>query len=208
MQRIALVTGGAGRVEQLISAALKTAGYTVVANPSAHKVATRLSGQLGSDSLGSRSYAAKPGIYSDSIATEHQSGSEFPNESESDGVSRLTIDFLDVPIKKATLDVKIMQLVLEKSEHCLQFPLFEELARHFCMSPKTLQRKLRREGLTYQKIKHSIRRDFVVEQLRNLELSITQVAHMAGLAEVSSLNKMFVKWTGMSPSLYRKQFIS
>jgi len=75
------------------------------------------------------------------------------------------------------------------------------------MSPKTLQRRLRREGMSYQKIKESIRRDFVIEHLRNPKLPTQEIAYMAGNFGSSSFSRKFREWTGMSPATYRKKII-
>ncbi len=106
-----------------------------------------------------------------------------------------------------SLQAIIRQLSFDHSQQSLQFPLFEVVAETLNMSPKTLQRKLRKEGTSYCELKESMRRDFVIERLRDESVPVSDIAYGAGFKEISSLSKVFKNWKGMSPSAYRKVLI-
>ncbi len=122
-------------------------------------------------------------------------------------LNRIPVDFKVVPGNATNLESNIRLMVLEKSGEFLNFPRFESVAEQLNMSPKTLQRKLRSEGISYQNIKESIRRDFIVEDLRNPEMSVKEIAYRAGFLETTSLNRLFIKWTGMTPTSCRKEVV-
>ena len=104
-----------------------------------------------------------------------------------------------------SLEEKIRGLTLKRSQHRLDFLSFDALADEFHMSPRTLHRKLRNEGSNYQKIKDSIRYEYVIEHLGNSKLSIKEAAYKSGFLDTSSLNRMFLRWTGTTLDSYRSQ---
>lgn len=85
------------------------------------------------------------------------------------------------------------------------FPSFEDIAENLHMSSKTLRRKLKSEGITYQKIKDVIRRDLSIYYLTRQKLTTSEVAFKVGFTETSAFIRAFKKWTGLTPAAYHKK---
>ena len=56
----------------------------------------------------------------------------------------------------------------------------------------------------YQDELNDVRRSLAIEFLENTRLPIDQVAERIGFSDAASFRRSFRKWTGHSPSLYRK----
>ena len=80
----------------------------------------------------------------------------------------------------------------------------EMTARELGMSTRKLQRELRREGTTYQELLNRTRRDLAKRYVRDRRLDLTEVAFILGFADLSTFSRSFKRWTGTSPSRYRK----
>ncbi|WP_425039772.1 AraC family transcriptional regulator ligand-binding domain-containing protein [Primorskyibacter sp. S187A] len=72
------------------------------------------------------------------------------------------------------------------------------------MTPRTLIRKLEAQGTSFQAIKDGLRRDIAIRQLQVGEVSIEAIAQDVGFASAASFHKAFLRWTGTTPSTYRR----
>ena len=86
-------------------------------------------------------------------------------------------------------------------------PTFEQIATQMHMVPKTLRQRLKKEGITYQKLKDVMRRDLAIYYLYHGNYSITDVGEKVGFTETAAFIRAFKSWTKMTPGLYRKTFI-
>lgn len=77
------------------------------------------------------------------------------------------------------------------------------VAKALHMSVRTLQRKLREEGLTFKGLVDDMRRELAIEYIRDARLSLGEVAYLLGFSEPSNFTRAFRRWTGMSPNAYR-----
>jgi AraC-like DNA-binding protein len=84
-----------------------------------------------------------------------------------------------------------------------ELPSFEELTAALNMSPRTLRRRLEKEGTSYQKIKDNARRDVAISLLSRDQLTVSDVAERVGFSDPSAFHRSFKKWTGQSPGAYR-----
>ncbi|EKF74988.1 AraC family transcriptional regulator [Alcanivorax hongdengensis A-11-3] len=91
------------------------------------------------------------------------------------------------------------------NEYGNSFPDFTEICQKLGMTPQTLRRRLKEANTSYQEIKDSIRKDASVYYLSKPELSIDEIALLMGFSEASSFHRAFKKWTGKTPSSYRKE---
>lgn len=71
------------------------------------------------------------------------------------------------------------------------------------MSTRTLTRRLKDEGTSYQLVKDALRRDIAVQQLIHTTLSITQIAMGLGFDSNAVFHRAFRGWTGSTPGAYR-----
>lgn len=79
----------------------------------------------------------------------------------------------------------------------------EDIAGMLCMSTRTLQRELKKEGTSYREVLVTVQRTMAEDYLRNAELSVEQIAHLVGFNDASSFARAFKSWTGRTSSSYR-----
>jgi AraC-like DNA-binding protein len=84
-----------------------------------------------------------------------------------------------------------------------EFPSVVEMAQYMHMSVRTLRRRLKDEGTTYQEFKDQTRREAAQQLLSRPELKINAIAAMLGFDEPSAFHRSFKKWTGNTPGEYR-----
>jgi AraC-like DNA-binding protein len=79
------------------------------------------------------------------------------------------------------------------------------IARQLGMSLRTLERRLRSEGLTFAGILSELRVDLAKRYLREEDLAISKIAWLLGYQDVGAFTHAFKRWTGKSPSEARAQ---
>lgn len=72
------------------------------------------------------------------------------------------------------------------------------------MTPRTLIRRLDADGTSFQAIKDALRRDIAIRRLQMGDANIEAIALDVGFASAASFHKAFQKWTGATPSGYRR----
>ncbi|CAN7399275.1 AraC family transcriptional regulator [Phenylobacterium sp. LjRoot219] len=77
------------------------------------------------------------------------------------------------------------------------------VASELGMHPRTLQRRLRTEGESFEAIKDSVRRDVALRYLRQPEIPLIRVAEMLGYSETSVLSRSCYRWFAASPRQLR-----
>jgi AraC-like DNA-binding protein len=106
------------------------------------------------------------------------------------------------PVEDDSFSTRI-RLEIEACENN-SFPTFDVIAEKFFMTPTTLRRKLKNEGVTYQKIKDIIRRDIAIYHLTQHKWSISEIAVKIGFSEPGAFIRAFKGWTGVTPRAYRE----
>lgn len=80
----------------------------------------------------------------------------------------------------------------------------EEIAKNFSLSTKSLQRSLKREGTGYKELVE-LTRNKLAEKYLKQDKDLSEIAYLLGFSEQSAFSRAFKKYTGSSPSEYRKQ---
>ncbi len=93
-------------------------------------------------------------------------------------------------------------------EYGNNFPDFQVICEKLNMTPQTLRRRLKDGNTSYQEIKDSIRKDASIYYLSKPDLSIDEIAMLMGFSEASSFHRAFKKWTGKTPSSFRKEMFN
>jgi AraC-like DNA-binding protein len=83
----------------------------------------------------------------------------------------------------------------------------EEVTANLGIHPRTLQRRLREEGVSFEAIKDEVRRDIALRYLRQPGVSLTRVAAMVGYSEPSVLSRSCYRWFAASPRQLRKELV-
>ncbi|TXK52086.1 AraC family transcriptional regulator [Pontibacter qinzhouensis] len=84
-------------------------------------------------------------------------------------------------------------------------PAINTVARNLAMSVRSLQSKLKEEGVTYQALLNDIRKEIALKHLHDNQNTIADIAYLLGFAEPSVFSRSFKKWTGLPPAQYRQQ---
>ena len=79
------------------------------------------------------------------------------------------------------------------------------VARRLGMSPRTLQRALAREGVTFKEVRDDVLWDGVHGLPANPQCSVQTVAMQAGFGDSAAFSKAFRRRMGCSPSDYRRR---
>jgi AraC-like DNA-binding protein len=80
-----------------------------------------------------------------------------------------------------------------------------ETAAALHMTPRTLMRRLAQDGTSFQDIKDALRRDMAIRDLRAGRKSIEAIAQEVGFSSAANFHRAFRRWTGATPSAYRRR---
>lgn len=89
-----------------------------------------------------------------------------------------------------------------------KFPAVIDVCQFLSLSESTFRRRLREYGLSYRELCDKCLLDIVLDYLGRSELSIDVVAELAGFSESNTFRRAFRRWTGESPTAYRKRHFS
>ena len=95
----------------------------------------------------------------------------------------------------------VTQLIAEelhKSE-----PGIEAISSRLGYAPRTLQRKLKEVGTSYQELLDKTRSQFAIQYLQEEQIAISEIACLLGFSEASAFHRAFKRWTGLSPGEFR-----
>ena len=99
-----------------------------------------------------------------------------------------------------------MQVKLLVSENLPTGEIDEErIADKLGMSIRSLQRKLNAEDLSFSAIVNQVRHDLAIHYIEQKHISINEISYLLGYAEQASFTRAFKKWTGKSPTTFRKE---
>jgi len=95
-----------------------------------------------------------------------------------------------------------VKMVLRKSPG--EFRRLEQVAAVLAMSPRTLSRKLGAADVKFQDLLDRERRLTAEDYLANSNLTIQQIAYQCNFSDAQNFSQAFKRWSGMSPTEYRK----
>lgn len=78
----------------------------------------------------------------------------------------------------------------------------KDVARAMSVSSRTLQKRLREEGVVFRDLLFETRRSLAQKYLRE-NRTVEEISYLLGYAEASVFSKAFKKWYGQSPKAYR-----
>ncbi|HYD95923.1 MAG TPA: AraC family transcriptional regulator [Noviherbaspirillum sp.] len=79
------------------------------------------------------------------------------------------------------------------------------IAEDMRITQRTLQRKLKEAGVTFQQVLDQTRRELALDYLKQERLSLAEIAFLLGYQEQSSFCHAFKEWTGLNPGAYRER---
>lgn len=106
------------------------------------------------------------------------------------------------PLQKGI--AKKITRILTKQKSLLNEPV-EHVARQLHMSSRTLQRRLSAEGISLAELKDEVRFKMAVSALKSENVSIEKISEDLGFSDRHSFTRAFKRWTGVTPTTYRKK---
>lgn len=79
----------------------------------------------------------------------------------------------------------------------------ESVAANFNTSPRSLQRRLKEEGVTFLQIVDEVRSRLARQYLQSPRYSIKDIAGLLGYNEPAAFTRAFRRWTGQPPGAFR-----
>jgi len=102
---------------------------------------------------------------------------------------------------KQTLQTRIRNYLLANSY--LGILSLDEVASNFNVSPRSLQRKLQEEGISFQSIADSVRQSLAEHYLQSGNYQVKEISNMLGYNDLSAFSRAFKRWTGKPPITYQ-----
>ena len=68
------------------------------------------------------------------------------------------------------------------------------------VSRQTLFRRLKAEGVTFEKVLDELRHKLALHYLSGKKVSVNETAYLVGFSDPAAFSRAFKRWTGMSPS--------
>lgn len=83
-------------------------------------------------------------------------------------------------------------------------PALEDVATALGMASWTLRRKLREEDTSFQELLDDMRRDLALAYMKDIGLSLGEIAYILGFSTPGAFQRAFKRWVGTTPGEYRK----
>jgi AraC-like DNA-binding protein len=120
-------------------------------------------------------------------------------------LAQLLEPYLEQLLERKARATDLGQRVVDVVKGALGSHSLAKVARQQGMGARTLQRRLRASGVSYQEMLDRARHQSSLALLADRSLSIGQVADRLGYADVTTFNRAFRRWTGRAPSHYRRE---
>ncbi|MCH8136440.1 MAG: helix-turn-helix domain-containing protein, partial [Proteobacteria bacterium] len=72
---------------------------------------------------------------------------------------------------------------------------------------RTLQRRLKAERTSFQKVLQEVRADLAIRYLSDIRLKSLDIAMLLGYSNICSFTTAFKSWYDMPPAEYRQKFL-
>ena len=76
------------------------------------------------------------------------------------------------------------------------------------LSRRTLQRRLKAEKTSFQKVLTEVRAELAVNYLKDARLKSLEIAMLLGYSNISSFTTAFKSWYNVPPAEYRQKFLA
>ena len=83
-------------------------------------------------------------------------------------------------------------------------PTLERVAAALHTTPRTLHRRLERQGCNFRGLRERTRQRLAEDYLRDPRLRLAEIAQLLGFSEQSAFSRSFRRWTGQSPNAWRR----
>lgn len=133
---------------------------------------------------------------------------EIPTVKADKHIQQYLVERMDEEIRGISLQVDTLlseiQLLIKESLPS-GIPSILHVAEHQGLSARTLKRRLNEKGKTFRELVQHVQQEEALALLKTSRQSISEIAFLTGFSEQSAFNRAFKRWTGQSPSNYRKK---
>jgi AraC-like DNA-binding protein len=84
-------------------------------------------------------------------------------------------------------------------------PRLARVIKKLPLGARTLERRLKEDGVVFKELLDDTRRRFALEYLKGRKYRLTEIAFLLGYSEVSAFNRAFKRWTGSTPLEHRRK---
>ncbi len=121
--------------------------------------------------------------------------------------SQMARDQCEFELQKALREQGDIAFAIRNMLHLTPGPLpsLDAMAERFCVSSRTLKRRLAERDTTYREIVEAVLKDRAIQLLRYTNQSVSEIAFELGYADLSNFSRAFRKWTGKSASEFRQE---
>ncbi len=124
-------------------------------------------------------------------------------ESSNAHIKQIALDFLrsEKPAANASISERVEQVILSTlgTESCNR----DDIAAVLSMHPRTLQRHLDAEGVSFNELRDQVRRGRADYYVRETRIPLCQVAAMIGYSDQTILTRSCRRWFGATPRQLR-----
>ncbi len=82
----------------------------------------------------------------------------------------------------------------------------DRVAEDIGLSKRTLQRRLQQQNANFAQLRDDVRFNYAIKFLINDHMSVDLVSKALDFSDRTSFTNAFKRWTGLSPSVFRKLF--
>lgn len=101
-----------------------------------------------------------------------------------------------------TLKSRIYDYMIANSY--LGVPSLDDVASNFNSSARTLQRKLKDGGISFQQLADEVKKSIATDYLQTGDYSVKEISYMLGYNELSAFTRSFKRWTGYPPTSFQR----
>ena len=119
--------------------------------------------------------------------------------------------YFEPELKKRLSDVDVQASMYQRVKSILLELLpsgqssIEQVANKLAMSKRTMQRRLKQEGVNYQTVLNSTREELAQHYLSHSAMATSEISFLLGFQDTNSFIRAFNHWTGKTPMQFRKQ---
>lgn len=130
---------------------------------------------------------------------------QIPNKLGDESISTFFDAHLETELMKLKDNQSLTQRVRRHIYNALSegVPKISDIANHFGMSGRTLQRRLASQGYAYQTLVDESRHQLAKRLLHQTNYTLAEVAFLTGFSEQSAFTRAFRRWAGQTPRAFR-----
>jgi AraC-like DNA-binding protein len=113
---------------------------------------------------------------------------------------------IEFPRPQMPVNIRVKRMIHDRLAYRGQ--LEKIVAEGLAMHPRTLQRRLREGGTSFDSIKEEVRREAAWQYLTQTKLPLTTIASLLGYSEHSAFSRSCTRWFSDSPKALRQKQIT